>query len=456
MSRPLVAKGALWLAKLACLASLFLLPWRWQGLLQARPAPPIYSDFSNLIIYAHEYLLLLTLILWGISLVVGRPLPKLLAGPLLLTVPITALTALSFFTAIAATDPILAFYQAGRIAAHLGLYFFVINSGLDWSRIVASLGSGLLLQGGLGLVQVWQQADVGLQTLGERTLDISTASIAWAPEGLQTLRAYGLTDHPNILGMHLALGLILLVGWLRRKQSDWVPAALLTVALGVAALFLTFYQPSWTAFALGLLVLSWLDQRNRNGEPALKWAPLLISSFLITLPLFWLFRPYVQLGYRHFDVESHLAEQTRQRQERQALAELTNRLFAEQAAFGVGAGNLPLAMREAESNFSFNYQPPFNTILTVAAELGMFGSLFYLLALMAPWLTLILQRQRLRWTPLLVTSYALLAALIFLGLTDAFPWAFAAGRYWQLLAWSLWGLAYVTARAQSAHSSQRQ
>jgi len=56
---------------------------------------------------------------------------------------------------------------------------------------------------------VIHQGDLGLQLLGEYRLDPAWegVSIVWM-EGLRTLRAYGLSDHPNILGGSLAFALI--------------------------------------------------------------------------------------------------------------------------------------------------------------------------------------------------------------------------------------------------------
>ena len=94
------------------------------------------------------------------------------------------------------------------------------------------------------------QRSLGLQDLGEHLLNpvISGVSIVTA-DGVRLLRAYGLSDHPNILGGCLAFGmLILFSAYMNGSKPTIVLAAFLP---GVPALLVTFSRSAWLAFLGG-------------------------------------------------------------------------------------------------------------------------------------------------------------------------------------------------------------
>ena len=410
----------------------------------------------HLILYAHEGFLILSVLLWIGSLLSERR--RWERGPLLLTIPLAAVVMISFISAIGAADVSLGLYQASRNLLHLFLYFLKVQQLIPWQWCVAALGTGLLLQSRVVYEQIWRQADIGWQRWGERELDVLTegVSIIWGSDGFLSLRGYGLSDHPNVLGIHVALTLVLLIGWLRQSRSRWAPAGYLALTLGGATLFLTFYRPGWSAVAVAIGFLAWLEWELRSPtRPDSRWLLIITSLLVFIIPLYFPFQPYLQLGTRPVDIELRIQDKARQQALRQDLARLTNELAIDKAALGVGPGQLPLAMQAAQPHFPHHYQPPFNTILSVVVELGLFGGLFYVVALLTPWLILLGRRQITMTGPLLA-AYGLLAALLLLGLFDAYLWSFAAGRVWQMLGWGLWAMAYLAATAQSDNSSQRQ
>jgi len=81
-------------------------------------------------------------------------------------------------------------------------------------------------------------------------------------------------------------------------------------------------------------------------------------------------------------------------------------------------------------------------MLEAAAETGLFGALFYMLAVLGPWLGLWLRRKRLTFGPALIGTSALLLAVTVVGFFDYYPWLLAPGRFWQWLAWGLWAAMY--------------
>ena len=115
---------------------------------------------------------------------------------------------------------------------------------------------------------------------------------------------------------------------------------------------------------------------------------------------------------------------------------------------GVGLGGLPQAIRDAQPEFEYPYQPAHVVLLDVAAETGAVGALLYLAILVAPWLAL--ARHRPRWTPDLAATSAALAAISVVGLFDYYTWSYPAGRIWAWVVLALWAAAYRRATAQAA------
>jgi O-antigen ligase len=96
----------------------------------------------------------------------------------------------------------------------------------------------------------------------------------------------------------------------------------------------------------------------------------------------------------------------------------------------------------AYSDFPFDYQPPHIVLLDVAAEIGIFGALFYLISMVGPWLALWRNRRRLTFSPALIGASGVLLAVTLVGFFDYYTWLIAPGRLWQWLIWGLWGAVY--------------
>jgi O-antigen ligase len=128
--------------------------------------------------------------------------------------------------------------------------------------------------------------------------------------------------------------------------------------------------------------------------------------------------------------------------ERQALNQIANEVFVNDAISGIGIGSLPQAMRWYRPEFQFYYQPAHIALLDVAVETGLFGALFYSILLIAPWVALIGRRGQGLSLDLIGASGALLAATV-VGLFDYYTWLLVPGRLWQWLIWGLWGAFFM-------------
>jgi O-antigen ligase len=291
-----------------------------------------------------------------------------------------------------------------------------------------------------------REHSVGLPMLQELNLDPawSGVSIVWA-EGVRSLRAYGLTDHPNILGGCLAFGLLLLAAWFAESETRWHAAAAGLFALGAVGLLLTFSRAAWLAFAAGISFGAILFWRTKQRDAITRWLNLAGASAIILLPFVFQYGAYLGVRLDRGDAFNQVAIETRSLVERDQLAQAASQIFSEHALLGVGIGALPRAEQVRYPDFSaFNayYQPAHFVLLDVAAETGIFGALFYLVAMLAPWLALWWNRKRLVFSPALVGMSGVLLAVTLVGFFDYYTWLLAPGRLWQWLTWGTWGALY--------------
>ncbi len=115
-------------------------------------------------------------------------------------------------------------------------------------------------------------------------------------------------------------------------------------------------------------------------------------------------------------------------------------------------GAFPAALSAEKPDVPYNYQPPHFALLEVAAENGIFGALFYFLAMVTPWLAVWLNRARIELTPTFIGISAVLAAITMVGFFDYYTWLLAPGRIWQWLIWGLWASAYLSLINKGKHA----
>ncbi|MFQ5400849.1 MAG: O-antigen ligase family protein [Anaerolineae bacterium] len=441
-SRDRLADILVSVARLALALTIVTLPWRQRLMLVTRPSPPIYADFTNILLHTHTIILATTLLFWGASLA-ARPRP-INTGPFFLFWPIMGVTATAVISAAASASLLLAAAHAVQVALLALLYLFLVNEIKGLRAIIWAVGLQLGIQAMIGFAQSWQQHDLGLGWLGERMLDpAGGSSFVWAEGGLRALRAYGLSDHPNILAAGLAFGLLLLTTWLATSNSRWRMAGVALFGLTCGALFLTFSRPAWIAAAVGMLVAGWLWQhaRPRPVERSVIIAAALATT-LFLLPLLFAHLPYLRLGSNPPVIAARIEEKRQARAARHALNTAANQLFSHHAVTGVGIGVMPLAALQMAPDLGVDFQPARNTVLTAAAEVGLFGVMFYVAALLSPWAALALRRERLRTSPTLIGLSGALAAVTVLNAFDAYAWYYPSGRVWQWLIWGLWAASF--------------
>jgi O-antigen ligase len=300
------------------------------------------------------------------------------------------------------------FFWALALYAHLEL-------SPRW--LATALAAVLAVQGALAIGQFARQGPLGLTALGEATLwpEAQGAHVLLLG-GQRWLRAQGMAPHPNVLGGHMALGLLVTAGRAlmarRRIERGLLLAAM---ALGAAGLFLSFSRSAWVALLVGLLHGGWRLRHTAKLplSPVLRrrlwWglgALALIAAVGLALRLRGLGNPLEQTSVR-------------ERLEDYGLAWT---LIRARPLTGVGSGYYIAALWAAVGNQMPAGFPGFRTVhnvpLLAAAELGVPGAALWLWLLLGP--ALARSRASVPDDPALVSLSAAFLAALLLSLFDVY------------------------------------
>lgn len=425
-------------------ATLVLIPFRYRFLLFSRPIGAVWRDYTDFILFANDIALILTLFTWLLHLYL-RP-RKILRGPAMLTLPLIGLTLAAVVTSATSIDPGLSLYHSIRLVLLFGFYLYIVNNVQSISQVVWPVAIQLAIQAPVAIAQVLQQKSIGLQVLGEYELDPawSGVSVIWT-ETSRSLRAYGLSDHPNILGGCLALAFLLVAVWLLYRENKWQVLAIGILGAAGIALLLTFSRSAWLGTIAGAFLVAFYIFKAKL--PKLRRRALLLGTLVLLFVSPFIWANLELLGVR-LGANSSFEELPAEKGSiggRRVLISAANEVFAKNAILGVGIGTTPQAFEREFPNMPIDYQPAHMVLLTAAVETGLLGAMFYLILLTAPWVAIFLARS-VNMTPDLIAASALLLALTIIGLFDYYPWMLTSGRLWQYLAWGLWAMAYTNAK----------
>jgi O-antigen ligase len=431
------------LAHLGFLLTIVLIPFRFRWVIQTRPIPPVFSDYTDFLLFAGDIALLLTLLAWLASYFLeSRPIRL---GPWFISLPLAVVTLLGFTSSVTSVDPALSLYHSIRLILLAGLYVYVVNEITSLKSLGLAVMVQVVAQSIVGIMQVLNQRSLGLQHLGELVLDPTWegVSIIWA-EGSPLLRAYGLTDHPNILGGCLAFGLLMLTGLYMNHKETWRKSLVGVYSLVALGLLLTYSRSAWLALASGLALLILPSLFSRQRQVIINLAVLSGVVLMVLLPFIWRYAPHLGVRLNVGGSFEAVPQEMQSLSERQLLNRVSNQLFAENALLGVGLGALPIAMSQQFPDFPANYQPAHFVLLVSAAETGILGGTFYAILMLAPWLALwVLRRRQQAYPPELILASAMLLAATMISFFDYYTWSLFPGRMWQWLIWGLWGNAFI-------------
>jgi O-antigen ligase len=265
------------------------------------------------------------------------------------------------------------------------------------------------------------------------------------------LRAYGLVQHPNLLGGCLMVMLLLVAGHYL-TTSGWRANLLLAgIGAGLTAILLTYSRSAWLGLALGAAVGGGLVLRaHRMNHLALKRRSVaaLAAVALAVVVLFAILRwPLLlsRLGRGAQGVE------IRSMEERAMQVSAAWSLIRMRPLLGVGIGNYPTALyelaRDAVAAYPV-YQPVHNVLLLASAELGVLGGVLWLMLSAAPWLGMLVAGRRLSVSPWWAAGFGALAALALVSFFDFYTWTSHQGRLLVWLCYGLWARQWIRSRPE--------
>ncbi len=273
------------------------------------------------------------------------------------------------------------------------IYLYLIN---ERPSPAAPLALVVLLQGIVAILQVWQQADMGLWWLGEPRLDPQDGGVnVLLVSGERWLRGYGLTGGPNALGASLAFLVFYLLPNLLYARGWRLWAWSLTISIGAVGLLASFSRSAGLAAAVGLAAwagLSWLRDRRRRvrltdsdfgynvsdvrynigAHPAWDRQRRLAVALPVLLAVAYVLA-YVPALTSRFVPDANPLE-VRSINERERDANVALAIIASRPLAGVGLGNFQKAAWALDSKSWVVH----NVFLLVMAELGLIGALLWI------------------------------------------------------------------------------
>ncbi len=447
INRGALAVSARQAAWLAFVVLIVLSPFRARIEVMPRPTVSVYGDYTSFLVFWSDIAALIVIALWLSSLLL-QPRPVYF-GPRFVAWPLAVILAWAWIGVPFASDVPLAAYNAVRFLGLAVLGLYVANEIDRLDRMVLPAALMVSVQGIVAIGQVVGQHSLGLSRLGEHVLSPGRAvSVITANDGTRYLRAYGLADHPNILGGVLAFGALIVAGKGSREFERGASYRAPVFGVGAVALLLTFSRASWLALLGGVVVMATMLLLIRDRTALRRLGVTCLAGMIAAAPFIAPYR--AALGART-ELSGGSVTEVHSVNEREAVSDLTIKLLVEHPIVGVGIGTLPVAMHARFPNFQYNFQPASVVVLDVAAETGLIGGTAYLVLLVAPWLALLL--KRFRWTSDMAIASGLLAGLTIVGMFDYYTWTYSAGRIWAWTILGLWCAAYRTAVLRAADAA---
>jgi hypothetical protein len=406
----------------------FFIPHALRWVLKAHHVGNLYLEFTSHLLYLNELIVGVSLTIWGLRHVQEstRPLrlpPWWSLAPWLMLIAHTLLSAWWAEAAVLALDTALRWILA------FGLFIAVLNREQNWGWEFSGLSIGMILHASFAYTQFGHQGVLGLQQWGESSGYISEAAL-W-------IRGHGLTPHPNILGGYLAVSIPLLLARIVKspKRRGWLILGLIIVLLG---LFSTFSRAALLGSGVGLALLG-ITSVRKGSWPQHMWRWLLIG-FLVVIGISAAFinNNAEYLRIRWVEPLKHVLGISPLEANACELWNLQERAWYTQSAFqmiiaqplsGVGAGNFTLALHQAWADqiTGYIYQPVHNVFILLASELGVFGTIWWLLLILPP-IGLTIFAHDTRRSLALNASAASVAVLGIVSSFDYYLWATPQGR----------------------------
>lgn len=420
-------------AKIFFALTIIFLPFRWRVDIWFRPMPPLYSDYTNFQLVLTDITLIYLLVFWSASLL-AHP-RKLHSGNVVIFICLIGLIISGIISVFGSVDSILSRYHVFRFILLLLLYLYIVNELQSPLWVIVPIALQIIIQVPVAIGQSLAQSSLGLQTFGEILLDPQILGTSIIPiDGIRFLRAYGLSDHPNILGGAIAFSLVILfaVVLYGKNRQPLISSTLFLISF--PALIMTFSRSAWLSFGLVTSFMVACEAFAQKWDSVKRASLLGMLSLIVILPIL---SQQASVFEKRVNAGNVVNDATMQ--QRDYLLEVGNTLFVEHPAIGIGLSATPLALKERFENFPANYQPPHYVPLLVAIETGVLGGMFYLILFIMPFVLFIFKWKTYIHKPYIMASLALIFAISIVSLFDYYTW-YVTGRLWQWLAWGIFSL----------------
>lgn len=414
--------------------TIIFIPFRWRIDLLHRPIPPIYEDYTNFQLFVSDITLICLLIFWLVSIILNPK--KIKIGNPLVWICIIGLTLAGFISILGSIDPALSRYHVVRFILLLLLYLYIVNQVQSPHWVIVPIALQIIIQTPIAIGQSLSQSSLGLQKLGEILLNPQILGTSIIPiDGMRFLRAYGLSDHPNVLGGSIAFSLIILFAVVLYGKNRQPLFASIIFLFSFPALAMTFSRSAWLALMVSISFMVSVEAFARRWDSLKRVSLLGILSLIIIMPFLFdnvsVFQKRINAGN---------VAQDEPMKEREFLLQAGNTLFIEHPTLGVGLGATPFAFERRFENFPLNFQPPHYVPLLVPLETGVLGGFFYLTLFFMPLIYFYINRKTVLNNPYVLGATALLIGIYAVSLFDYYTW-YVAGRLWHWLAWGIFSVA---------------
>ncbi|MEA2088720.1 MAG: O-antigen ligase family protein [Patescibacteria group bacterium] len=291
----------------------------------------------------------------------------------------------SFISVFWAIDKQLACYSAIKLASAIALIFIILNTRINWKKILIIFILSAVLQAGLGIWQFSNQKTFSNSWLGISSYDPSDVgvSVVQTTEHRRWLRSYGGFQHPNIFSGYLSIALLSAIGlYLKTQKSEKNYQNLLqnsfilfSVIILFTALLTSFSRASWLALAIGCASIFFFKLIKKDKDDLFSLFKIFLIFILISGILGFIFKEafIARLSMNNRLEVKSITE--RIDYSLQAKNLIKNNLF-----FGVGVGNYTLAnYHKINKEYpAWYFQPVHNTYILILVELGIIGATLFL------------------------------------------------------------------------------
>lgn len=360
---------------------LFILPWQTIWIYQENYFGDYKNQFGTLGFYGSEFLLWIIILLFIVWYWQKYKVESIkykgwsFSKDKIFVFSILLFTVYCFLSSFWALDFSVAWQQALRVMGMFLLFFVLYLGPLSKKEIMRWFILGSILPIILGLFQFIFQLTFASKYLG---LAIHPAweagsSIVVGNFG-RLLRTYGSFPHPNIFGGYLFI--ILLAGFLFfNKKEKLSLVSYLFLGFTILTMFFTFSRAA--LLASGFLFLGFLVYSFVNKNKIMK--KLSIFSLVLFIALLFSLWPVFQSR-----LSSGSINEVQSIEERTSGIGQSLFLLSENKWFGVGISNFTFALHNSNPNLDpWVFQPVHNVGLLIFTELGIVGSLLFILVIIS-------------------------------------------------------------------------